>query len=100
MSVDATTYVERLKGTARDLVSLISGAEPAALRRRPSLRDWSAVTTLAHMADAELVFAVRARLVVAEERPLLPAFDEGAWAERFADLDPDPKETLARWRAV
>ena len=100
MSVDTSQYVERLKGTARDLVSLITGADPGTLTRRPAPREWSAATTVAHMADAELVFAVRLRLVVAEERPLLSAFDENAWSERFGALDPDPRDSLQRWRAV
>ena len=100
MSVDTSQYVERLKGTARDLVSLITGADAGALTRRPAPREWSAATTVAHMADAELVFAVRLRLVVAEERPLLSAFDENAWSERFGALDPDPRDSLQRWRAV
>lgn len=97
---EPSTYVDRLKGTARDLVSLISAADPAACRRRPGIGEWSASTTVAHLADAELVYAVRLRMIVAEERPLIAGYDENAWAERFGGLDPDPKESLQRWRTI
>jgi hypothetical protein len=100
MSVDPSRYVELLKGTARDLVSLVSGADGPSLRREPGFREWSAATTLAHLADAELVYAVRLRMVVADDKPLLTAFDENAWAERFGALDPDPRESVQRWRTV
>ena len=97
---DLSSYLERLRTTARDLVSLVSGADPVAMRREPAPEEWSAATVVAHLADAELVWAVRLRLLVAEDRPLLSAFDENAWAERFGDLDEDPRESLQRWRAL
>ena len=100
MSPDASTYVERLRSTARDLVSLVTGADAAALQREPEPGEWSAATVVAHLADAEMVYAVRLRLIIAEDRPMLTAFDENAWAERFGELDEDPKDSLARWRAL
>ena len=93
-------HLDRLRSTGRDLVSLVTGAEPAALRREPASGEWSAATVVAHLADAEMVYGVRLRLIVAEDRPVLIAFDEEAWADRFADIEDDPKETLARWRAL
>lgn len=81
-------------------MSLVTGADTARLRRAPKPLEWSAATVVAHLADAELVFAVRLRMIVAEGEPLLPAYDEGAWADRFADLDDDPKDALARWRTI
>ena len=97
---DVSAHLDRLRSTGRDLVSLVTGAEPAALRREPAPDEWSAATVVGHLADAELVYGVRLRLIVAEDRPLLTVFDEEAWADRFADVEDDPKETLARWRAL
>lgn len=97
---DVAAHLDRLRSTGRDLVSLVTGADPAALRREPSPDEWSAATVVAHLADAELVYGVRLRLMVAEDRPVLIAFDEEAWAERFAEVDADPRETLGRWRTV
>jgi uncharacterized damage-inducible protein DinB len=97
---EVAAHLDRLRSTSRDLVSLVTGAEPAALRREPMPGEWSAATVVSHLADAELVYGVRLRLIVAEDRPMLTAFDEEAWADRFADVDDEPKETLTRWRAL
>lgn len=97
---EVAAHLDRLRSTGRDLVSLVTGAEPAALRREPAPEEWSAATVVAHLADAEMVYGVRLRLIVAEDRPVLTPFDEEAWADRFADIDEDPKETLGRWRAL
>ncbi|HEX2039569.1 MAG TPA: DinB family protein, partial [Acidimicrobiales bacterium] len=97
---DVSAHLERLRTTGRDLVSLVASAEPSALRREPEPDEWSAATVVCHLADAELVYGVRLRLIVAEERPVLTPYDEQAWADRFGDLDEDPKDTLARFRTL
>lgn len=99
-SSDPTPHLERLRTTARDLVSLVSGADVAALRREPAPGEWSAATVVAHLADDELVWGVRLRMIVADDRPVLTPFDERAWADRFGELDDDVRDTLQRWRAV
>ncbi len=55
---------------------------------------WSITQVLAHLADTELAFGWRARLLLTEERPLLQAFDEGRWADRFAYADANPVEAF------
>ena len=89
-----------MRSTARDLVSLVSTASGASLRHSPPAGEWTPALILVHLADAELVYAVRLRKVVAEHRPQLAAYDENAWAERFADLDDDPKDSLVRFRVL
>lgn len=97
---DVSAHLQRLRTTGRDLMSLVSSAEPANLRREPAPDEWSAATVVGHLADAELVYSVRLRLVVAEDRPVLTAFDEEAWADRFGEIDDDAKDTLGRFRAL
>jgi hypothetical protein len=97
---DSVAHLERLRTTGRDLVALVSGADVAALHREPEPGEWSAATVVGHLADAELVHGVRLRMIVAESRPVLTPYDEDAWADRFADLEEDVKEVLARWRVL
>ena len=97
---DVSAHLQRLRTTGRDLMSLVSSAEPANLRRQPAPDEWSAATVVGHLADAELVYGVRLRLVVAEDRPVLTPFDEEAWADRFGELEDDTKDTLGRFRAL
>lgn len=92
--------LERLKHTARELVALLATATATAVHRAPAEGEWSPATVVAHLADAELVYSVRIRMTVTADRPHLAAFDENAWVRRFAELETDPKESLARWRAL
>ena len=97
---DPAAALDRLRSTALDLVSLVSGADPGPLRRAPAPGEWPAAVVVAHLADAELVYSVRARTILAVDRPFLAAFDEQAWAARAAGLDADVRDTLQRWRLL
>lgn len=95
---DPATSVGRLKQTGRELVALLGPAKDTELRREPEPGEWSPATVVAHLADAELVYGVRLRMILTGDRPYIAAYDEGAWVRRFAELEPDPRETLQRWR--
>jgi hypothetical protein len=97
---DHLGVLEHLRTTGRDLVSLISGVDDSHLHRSPGEAEWSATQVISHLADAELVYGTRMRLIVTEPTPHLAAYDENAWVERFSELDDDPRATLARWRAL
>ena len=100
MPPDGPRALKHLHSTALDLVSLVAGVDAARLRRAPAPGEWSAGTVVAHLADAELVYSVRARMILTGDRPFLTAFDEQAWAARCGDLDGDVRDTLQRWRAL
>ena len=97
---DRLTSLEHVRATGRDLVSLVSGVSDDHLERRPAEGEWSARDVIGHLADAELVYSMRLRLIVAQDRPRLTWYDEEAWVERFGPLDEDARVTLARWRAL
>lgn len=98
--LEPSVALERLKGTPRELVALLTTARSETLQRPPADDEWSPATVVAHLADAELVYSVRIRMVVTADRPYLAGFDENAWVRRFAELETDPKESLARWRSL
>ena len=72
----------------------INGLNAAELNRRPAGGDWSIRDVVLHVSDAELVGAVRFRMVVAEENPTLPAFDQDTWKRRLHYLWRDPEFAL------
>lgn len=98
--LDPATAVDLLKGTGRELVALLATATREAVHRAPAEGEWSPATVVSHLADAELVYSVRIRMTLTGDRPYLAAYDENAWVLRFAELEPDPKESLARWRSL
>ena len=56
---------------------------------------WSARQTLQHFADSELVGAFRFRMILAQDAPALPAYDQDAWAERLRYQESDTAVSLA-----
>ncbi|MDQ1436712.1 MAG: hypothetical protein QOK43_341 [Acidimicrobiaceae bacterium] len=53
-----------------------------------------------HFADAELVYAVRVKQVLAEDGPHFAPYDENSWLVRTARLEEELRDTLARWRIL
>lgn len=96
----AQSLVERLQATPSNLVSLISTAPAAALTRVPMRGEWSAATVMAHLADAEIVYGVRIRHMLADDKPSLAGYDEKAWVDRFAPSEPDAAASLTRFRVL
>jgi hypothetical protein len=66
------------------LARLVSDLSADEMRRQPpadlNIGRWSIHQILIHLADAEAVLADRMKRVIAEENPVLLAFDENKWA--------------------
>jgi hypothetical protein len=86
--------------TPAKLARKLRGLTAEQLRRRPKRGKWSIVEIVAHMADAELAFAWRYRLMIAREGAPLVWFDDHDWAIRFRYRDADAAATLALFRAL
>jgi hypothetical protein len=65
----------------RLLESAVSGIPEAEVRFKPGPEHWSIHENVVHVADAELVGAVRMRFVLAEPGAPLVAFDQTRWAQ-------------------
>lgn len=61
---------------------------------------WSAVQVVQHLADAELAFGWRIRLILTADRPPLHGFDENAWMARLRAGDTDLGGALAQLSAL
>jgi hypothetical protein len=82
-----TTERDRLIALYRDgyraVVEALHGATEEQLAARPSAGKWSAREIVHHLADGEMSAAIRLRLLIAEERPVIQAFDQDLFAERL-----------------
>ena len=80
-----------LAATAGALAALVTDVPETELRRPEAPGRWSVGEVLAHLADSELVWAFRLRMILGQDRPTLGGYDQDAWARRlrYADLDPD-----------
>ena len=72
----------------------ISQLSPEALRRPERAGKWSIGQVLRHLADADIVWAWRMRLILAQDRPTITGYDQDRWAERLHYDEADPVESL------
>ena len=84
-----------LRETPSALGHAIDGSSPGHLRQPECPGKWSIGQVLHHLADSELVWAWRTRLVLAHDRPPLTGYDQDLWANRLHYDEGDPGEALA-----
>ena len=77
---DPIDVLERTPGAIR---GAIAGVSDAQLSQPESQGKWSLRQVVQHLADAELVWGYRLRMVLAQERPPLTGYDQDLWAERL-----------------
>ncbi len=61
----------------------LSGVPEQVLRRPEAPGKWSVTQVVKHLADSELVFGFRSRMILSEDRPALQGFDQDRWASLF-----------------
>lgn len=83
-----------LAETPSALRRAIDGVAPADLRTPERDGKWSIAQVLRHLADSDVVWGWRLRLILSQDRPTLTGFDQDAWAVRLRYEDADPGESL------
>ena len=59
----------------------VAGLAESAARRPEADGTWSVLQVLRHLADSEVVYGYRLRLIVAANRPAIPGYDQVAWTD-------------------
>lgn len=80
MDAELAGLLERYRRGPELIAAVTTGAAGPELDFVPEPGRWSVRQIVAHLADSEIVAAERLRRVLAEENPLLVAFDQDAWA--------------------
>jgi hypothetical protein len=79
--------------------ALIAEAGPD-LRTRPEPGEWSVLECIGHLADAELVSAVRYRWIIAQDIPDIVGYDQARWVERLDHEADDPEALISLFEAL
>ncbi|HSM35095.1 MAG TPA: DinB family protein [Longimicrobiales bacterium] len=81
--------LEVLRETPGWLHDVVESRDEDVLLRPEAPGKWSVGGVLCHLADTELVWAYRIRMVLAQDRAPLTGFDQDAFAASFGYDDPD-----------
>jgi uncharacterized damage-inducible protein DinB len=72
-----------LRATPDALRRVITPLSADQLRRPEAPGKWSIGQVVRHLADSEIVWGWRLRLVLSQDRPTITGYDQDAWAERL-----------------
>lgn len=86
-----------LEATSDALRAAIAGMSAAQLATPETSGKWSVRHVLRHLADSEIVWAYRLRMILAEHRPAIAGYDQDAWADRLGYADADPAVSLGEF---
>jgi uncharacterized damage-inducible protein DinB len=75
--------IDVLGRTADAIRAATAGVSDAQLSQPESPGKWSLRQVVQHLADSELVWGYRLRLVLAQDRPPLTGYDQDLWSERL-----------------
>ena len=109
---DPTAYVRHVRSLVgdRDAMALlaaapervaeaVAGLNEADARTAPRPSAWSVLQILRHLADSEIVYGYRIRLILAADRPAIPGYDQDAWAGALAYHRGTVSDALADYAA-
>lgn len=83
-----------LRNTALALKQTLESLSDDDLVEPEGAGKWSIRHVLQHLADSELVWSYRLRMVLAHDRPQLTGYDQDLWAERLHYVDADAAQAI------
>ncbi|HUE96207.1 MAG TPA: DinB family protein [Longimicrobiaceae bacterium] len=89
-----------LERTADALGEATADLTDAQLGRPEAPGKWSVRQVIRHLADSEIVWAYRLRMVLAQDRPTLTGYDQDAWAARLRYGESDVAESLSEFATL
>ena len=92
--------IDVLRETTLALSRAIDGLSPSQLRQPEAPGKWSIAQILQHLADSEIVWAWRMRLILAQDRPVLTGYDQDLWAERLQYDQADVSDALEQFTVL
>ena len=78
----------------------VAGLSDAQLRTPEKPGKWSVIEVVQHLADSEIVYGYRIRLILAGDTPAIEGYDQDAWARRLRYIDTPLVDALAQVRIL
>jgi len=90
--------MKTLASSPGKMSKLLKGVAKKKLSKRPEPDKWSVTEILAHLADAEMVFGFRMRLILGANGTTVQAFDQDVWSGFSHYPKQDPKLSFEAYR--
>jgi len=77
------TLIDQYKEGYRVVAEALAGATDEELDARPAPNKWNAREIVHHLADSEMTSAIRLRLLLAVDKPVINGYDQDEFARRL-----------------
>ena len=86
--------IDVLRDTPGAAARVVATLTPEQLKTPEMPGKWSVAQVLRHLADTDVVWGWRMRLILAQDRPTITGFDQDLWADRLDYANADANESL------
>lgn len=100
MPVPTSEQIQEYESTPDQIATAIEGLSEEQLQQRPAADEWSIREVLVHLGDSEIFVYERIHRILADDNPVLQAFDEEAWAKNLNYRAQNPHLALNLFRAL
>ena len=88
-------HLDAAEKSPKQIAAAVSGLPEKTLRYKPSPDKWCIHEILAHLADAEIIYAYRVRQMLADKKPVIAPIDQDHWARNLGYMETPPAELVA-----
>lgn len=92
--------IERYASGAEEIASSLEGFPSEELTTRAFAGKWSAAEIVHHLADSEMIGAIRLRRLIVEEHPVIQGYDQEAYAAQLRYIGRDIRPALDALRSA
>lgn len=92
--------MEVLRDTPGALRQAVGGLSEQQMSQPEATGKWSIRQVVQHLADSDLVWGYRLRMVIAEDRPPLTGYDQDLWAERLQYAKTNVEDALGDFEVL
>jgi DinB superfamily len=83
-----------------EVIEALEGFPKGQLTAHPLPGKWSACEIVQHLADSEMISAIRLRRLLVEDKPVIEGYDQNLFAKRLHYNDREIAPALAAFRAA
>lgn len=91
---------EVLRTTPARLSRVLGALSPEQIEFKPAPHKWSVREILCHMADCEIAWAWRLRLIYGSDNPTLQPFEQDPWAKAYEGAGYTTEAARTAWSAA